>query len=162
MAMDRMDNQNNSLDKVRKGLKAQDEIELPMNEDFFDRLHDKIMMEVEQTEIAPTPFLMMPRNLLRAHWRGWLYPTGAIMSVLLMVSFLIPQVSKVNQGLQRVGLLSDGRERIVTEALLSPEDLSKTLISSQTESDFFVDVASESSENLSIAKLQKIMGERVQ
>lgn len=159
--MDRMDNRNNNLDKVRNGLKAQNEIELPINEDFFDRLHDKIMFEVEQTEIAPTPFLMTPRNLLSAHWRGWVYPAGAIMSVAAMIAILMPQVSKVNQGLQRVGLLSDGRERIVAEALLSPEDLSKTLISSQTESDFFVDVASESSENLSIAKLQKIMGDSV-
>ncbi|MFM6929308.1 MAG: hypothetical protein ACKOX6_12650 [Bdellovibrio sp.] len=158
--MNRTDNQNN-LDKVRKGLKAQNEIELPMNEDFFDRLHDKIMLEVEQTEIVPVPFLMTPRSILRAHWRGWVYPTGAIMSVAAMIAILMPQVSKVNQGLQRVGLLSDGRERIVAEALLSPEDLSKTLISSQTDSDFFVDVASESSENLTIAKLQKIMGDSV-
>ncbi|MGE5087121.1 MAG: hypothetical protein ACM3MG_12520 [Bacillota bacterium] len=160
--MDRIDKKNYNLNKVRKGLKAQEELELPLNADFFDRLHDKIMSEVEQTEIAPAPFLMTPRNMFRAHWRGWVYPTGALMSVAAMVAVLMPQVSKVNEGLQRVGLLSDGRERIVAEALLSPEDLSKTLISSQTDSDFFVDVASESSENLTIAKLQKIMGDSVQ
>ncbi|WP_413613148.1 hypothetical protein [Bdellovibrio sp. HCB-110] len=147
------------MDKVRKGLKATDELELPMNEDFFDRLHDKIMAEVEQTEIAPAPLLMKPRNVLRAHWRGWLYPAGGMMSLFLFSALLLGQVSKVNQSMQRVGLLSDGHERIVAQALLSPEDLSQTLISTQSESDFFMDVASESFENLSVAKFNKIMGE---
>ncbi|UYL09038.1 hypothetical protein B9G69_000420 [Bdellovibrio sp. SKB1291214] len=150
----------NRLDKVRKNLKANDDLEMTMSDDFFDRLHDKIMMEVEHKVIEPTPMLMRPRNLLRAHWRGWLYPAGGIMSVILMTVFLAPQLAKVNQGMQRAGLLSDGRERIVTEAILSPEYLSQTLISSQTDSDFFVDVARESSENFKVAKLQKIMGGR--
>ncbi|WP_295901176.1 hypothetical protein [uncultured Bdellovibrio sp.] len=147
------------MDKVRKGLKASDDLELPMSEDFFDRLHDKIMAEVEQTEIAPAPILMTPRNVLRAHWRGWLYPAGGVMSLFLFSALLLSQVSKVNQSMQRVGLLSDGHERIVAQALLSPEDLSQTLISTQSESDFFMDVASESFENLSVAKFNKIMGE---
>ncbi|MNT20519.1 hypothetical protein D3C72_1558290 [compost metagenome] len=72
---------------------------------------------------------------------------------------LLGQVSKVNQSMQRVGLLSDGHERIVAEALLDPADLSQTLISSQNESDFFVDVASESFENLSVSKVNQLMGE---
>jgi hypothetical protein len=148
----------NRLDKVRKNLKANDDLEMTMSDDFFDRLHDKIMSEVEQVVIEPAPVLMRPRNMLRAHWRGWLYPTGGIMSVLFMTTFMVPHLAKVNQGMQRAGLLSDGRERIVTEAILSPEDLSQTLISSQTDSDFFVDVARESSENFKVAKLQKIMG----
>lgn len=147
------------MDKVKKNLKGMEDLELPMNEDFFDRLHDKIMAEVEKTEIAPPPMLMTPRNLLRSHWRGWLYPAGGMMSLFVFASLLMTQVSKVNQSMQRVGLLSDGHERIVAEALLSPEDLSQTLISSQSESDFFMDVASESFENLSVAKIKKIMGE---
>lgn len=147
------------LEKVRKNLKAADDLELPMSEDFFERLHDKIMAGVEQTEMAPPPMLMTPRNLLRAHWRGWLYPAGGVMSLFVFSSLLLSQVSKVNQSMQRAGLLSDGHERIVAEALLSPEDLSRTLISTQSESDFFMDVASESFENLSVAKFNKIMGE---
>ncbi len=159
--MDRMDDQNVRLDKVRKKIKAADDFEMSMSDDFFDQLHDKIMAKVEEAEMAPPPVLMTPRNLLRSHWRGWLYPVGGLMSLMLMSSLLMTQVSKVNQSIQRVGLLSDGHERIVAEALLAPEDLSQTLISTQSESDFFVDVASESFENLSVAKFNKIMGESV-
>ncbi|MBV2167703.1 MAG: hypothetical protein KUL82_03250 [Bdellovibrio sp.] len=156
--MDRKDPMDR-MDKVRKGLKAADDLELPMNDDFFDRLHDKIMAEVDKTEVAPPPMLVTPRNLLRAHWRGWLYPAGGVTSLFVLAFLLMPQVSKVNQSMQRVGLFSDGHERIVAEALLSPEDLSQTLISTQSESDFFMDVARESFENLSVSKFNKIMGE---
>lgn len=149
----------NSLDKLRKDLKSRDALELPMNDDFFERLHGKIMAEVEKTEMAPASVLMTPRNLLRSHWRGWLYPAGGVISLFLFTSLLMTQVSKVNQSMRRVGLLSDGRERIVAEALLSPGDLSQTFISTQSESDFFMDVASESFENLSEANFNKMMGE---
>jgi hypothetical protein len=155
MDMNRFDR----TDKVRKGLKAADDFEMQMSEDFFDRLHDKIMAEVEQTEIKPQPMLMTPRNMLRAHWRGWLYPMAGVASVFVFTSMLLGQVSKVNQSMQRVGLLSDGHERIVAEALLDPADISQTLISSQNESDFFVDVAAESFENLSVSKVNQLMGE---
>ncbi|HWU42644.1 MAG TPA: hypothetical protein VN132_04365 [Bdellovibrio sp.] len=158
--MDRTD-RNDRLENVRKKLKAADEFEMMMSDDFFDQLHSKIMARVEQTEIAPAPVLLTPRNLLRAHWRGWVYPAGGLFSLFMMSCLLLGQVSKVNQSMRRVGLFSDGRERIVAEALLSPEDLSQTLISSESESDFFVDVASESFENLSVAKFNKIMGESV-
>ncbi|MGZ3768353.1 MAG: hypothetical protein ACXVCP_03760 [Bdellovibrio sp.] len=140
-------------------LKKLDDIELPMDDAFFDRLHDKIMAEVDKTEIAPTPVFMKSRKLLRSHWRGWLYSIGGVSSVLVLGSLLMSQFSHINETMQRVGLFSDGHERIVAEALLSPEQLNQTLISTQNESDFFMDVASESFENLSVAKLNKIMNE---
>lgn len=158
--MDRMD-RNDRLDTVRKKMKAADDFEMSMSDDFFDQLHDKIMAKVDEVEMAPAPVLLTPRNMLRSHWRGWLYPVGGLMSLFVMSSLLLGQVSRVNQSMQRVGLLSDGHERIVAEALLSPGDVSQTLISTQNESDFLVDVASESFETLSVAKFNKIMGESV-
>ena len=151
------------LDTVRKSLKNADELEykMPMNEDFFDRLHDKIMAEVEKTEIAPapSPLVIHSRNMLRAHWRSWLYPAAGITSLLLIAGLLVPQLSGVSESMQRAGLYSDGHERIIERALLNPEELSQTFITSQSEADFFMDVASESFENLSVAKFNKIMGE---
>lgn len=157
--VDMMDDRFDRTDKIRKGLKKADDFEMMLNEEFFDKLHSKIMAEVEKTEVAPPPMLMTPRNLLRAHWRGWLYPAGGMLSLFVFTSMLLGQVSKVSESMQRVGLLSDGHERIVAEALLDPSDMSQTLISTQSESDFFVDVAAESIETLSISKLNQIMGE---
>src|SRR3989344_6181380 len=36
-----------------KKLKAEDPIELPMDEKFFDNLHSRIMLSVEKTEVKP-------------------------------------------------------------------------------------------------------------
>lgn len=150
-----------TMEKVRRGLKAADDLELPpMSTDFFDKLHDKIMAEVEQTEMAPPPLLMKQRNYLRAHWRGWLYTSGSMAAVATVAVMLSSPLAQLSVTMQKAGLVSDGHERIVAEALQSPEDFSQTLISSQSEADFFVDVASESFENLSVAKFNKLMGER--
>lgn len=147
------------VSKIKQELKMQDDFELRLDDAYFDRLHDKIMKKVDETVMVPAPVLLTPRNLLRSHWRGWLYPSGGILSLFLLTSVLMTQVSKVNHSLERVGLFSDGHERIVQEALLSPEDLSQTLISTQSESDFFIDLAAESFENLSVAKFKQVMGE---
>lgn len=158
--MDRLDNRSPNMEKMRKRLKAEDDMELPMNDEFFDRLHDKIMAEVDKTELAPPPVFMSSRNKLRDHWRGWLYPTGGLMSLALMASLLVSQVSEVNRSMQRAGLASDGQARIAAEVILTPENLSQTLISTQSEADFLMDVAQESFENLSVANFNKIMGEK--
>lgn len=149
------------LEKVRQTLKNADDIEMrmPMNEDFFDNLQSKIMAEVEKTEIRRTPPLLGARMLLRSHWRSWRYPAGGITSLLVMVAIFAPEFAKWNQSMQRAGLSSDGRERIIEQALQDPDVLSQTLITAQSEADFFMDVASESFENLSETKFNKIMGE---
>lgn len=158
--MDRM-NTTERMEKIRRGLKQKDdvELELPVDEAFFEQLHDKIMAEVEKIEIKPAPPLLRSRNILRASWRGWVYPAGGITSLLILAALMVPQVSKLTQSMQRAGLLSDGRERIVAAAVSIPQDLSQTFISTQSESDFFMDVARESFENLSVAKFNKLMGE---
>lgn len=145
-------NRTERLDKVRKGLRASDDLELPMSDDFFDKLHDKIMAEVEKTDIAPIP-------LFRTRWREWANPVGGVLSLFLLTFIALNQTDKFNQSMERAGLASDGRERIVSEALLSPDDLSQTLITTQNESDFFIDVAGESFENLTVSKINQIMGE---
>jgi len=55
-----------------------EEAQLPNNQAYFDRLHDRIMARVEDTEME-SPVSPAARSfeksakLLRDHWRGWLY-----------------------------------------------------------------------------------------
>ncbi len=62
--------------KMRKNLKAQDTLDLPMDPAFYDKLHEKIMSKVDETIMLPKPFLETPRRLLKMHWREWIYPVG--------------------------------------------------------------------------------------
>ena len=118
------------------------------------------MAQVEEVEMAPPPVLMKPKSYLKTHLRTWLYSVGSLSTMMLVAGLLSSQFMRVQQSMVRVGLVSDGRERIISEAVLSPEDFSQTLISSQSEADFFVDVASDSFENLSVAKFNQLMGEK--
>lgn len=55
-----------------------EEVQLPNNQAYYDRLHDKIMARIEDAEME-TPAGSVVRSfekstrLLRDHWRGWLY-----------------------------------------------------------------------------------------
>jgi len=55
-----------------------EEVLLPINPAYYDRLHDKIMARIEETEME-TPARPVAKvfekssRLLRDHWRGWLY-----------------------------------------------------------------------------------------
>lgn len=155
-----MDNMNSNRDlyKVERKLRSRD-MQLNLDEAFYERLHNKIMNEVSKTEIQETTLWHRSRNLVRAHWKGWTYPVGGMMALFALVMALTPHMSNFNQTLERAGLYSDGQERILQEALLDPELLSQTLIISQQDSDFFMDVAQYSFENFTIEKINKLMGE---
>jgi hypothetical protein len=63
--------------KQLPGMELEDVL-LPTNPKYYDRLHDKIMARIEETEME-TPagpamkVLDKSTRLLRDHWRGWLY-----------------------------------------------------------------------------------------
>ena len=55
-----------------------EDVMLPNNPAYYDRLHDRIMARIEDTEMeAPlrpvTRAYEKSAKLLRDHWRGWLY-----------------------------------------------------------------------------------------
>ncbi len=143
------------MEKIRQTLKSLEDLELPMSGDFFDQMHDQIMAQVEETVLEPQPALLKPRNFLRAHWRGWLYPAGGTLAFVLALGFFLSSVDLRQKP--QVLVLNESGEKLVAAAIRSPSDIG--LFSSQTEADFFVDVASQSFENLNISQFNKIMGE---
>ena len=151
-------NSNKDLNQIKRKLRSND-TQLMLDDAFFERLHDKIMTEVSKTEVKEVTLWHKSRSLLKAHWKDWSYPAGGLLALLALVMLLTPQMSKINETMMRAGLYSDGNERIIQEALLDPSVLSQTLIISQTETDFFMDVAKDSFENFSIERINKIMGE---
>lgn len=151
-------NSNKDLNQVKRKLRSNDN-QLMLDDAFFEKLHDKIMTEVSKAEIKEVTLWHKSRSLLKAHWKDWSYPAGGMLALLALVMLLTPQMSKINETMMRAGLYSDGNERILQEALLDPSVLSQTLIISQTETDFFMDVAKDSFENFSIERINKVMGE---
>lgn len=64
---------NNNL-KMKQRLRRWDDVEVPMDGEFFDRLHDKIMSKIEEIEIEspiphlpPAPSPSTPKPIGRPH-----------------------------------------------------------------------------------------------
>ena len=77
------------------------------------------------------------------------------------ICLLLPgHLNSFQKTVQRAGLFSDGIERITQELIQEPDILSQTLFGTQSEGDFFMDVASESFEHLEREDLILKMGVR--
>lgn len=130
--------------QIKRQLKLTQEQEIPMNQEFYDRLHDKIMAAVEQVEIQPISRIDSTQQVLKRHWRQWTKSVFSIvvaMVALGSLSWVFSQSADKAWSSSRTVQLMENENLILSEAVLSPEDFSNSSISYQSENDFFVDVA---------------------
>jgi hypothetical protein len=144
--------------QLKRTLKAEPAMELPMDDAFYERMHDRIMAAVEQTEIAPEPKWQKPARVIKANWKSWLFAGGSMMMV-VVAALQTPSVVSSFLDESHVVKVVRNEKAITEETLKSPENFSETLISYQTQDDFFVDVAERSFHDLSQEHVREIMGE---
>lgn len=131
-----------------KKLKAEDPIELPMDQEFFDNLHNKIMLSVDKTEVKPVSkwtktwvFLekktLVPRAKAKKVVRLGITATTIATGVGLL-NFglnLSTQMSSVQVNLNKSSILS--------EAKRNPVEWSELAVNYQDENDFYADILSQ-------------------
>lgn len=158
---------------LEKQLKQSENIELPMDEAFFDRLHDQIMAEVEKTEIKPTTRWSKTREFLEravTHYRPSHYPraaksvklalTGVVLTLglgLELASFsIMSSTQKLQQQKQAELVQLEKQAQLVAEqALEKPEEWVEMAVQGSNAQDFYADVLAEklTSEQLKDLKL---------
>lgn len=143
---------------LKRVLRKNDEIELPMDEAFYDRLHDKIMLAVEDIEIAPASVWQKPRRQLLTHWKSWMVSGGSVIMILI-ASMQTPMVAKSFLNDSHVVQVVKNEDAFNSETTGAPEAFSDSLIVYQNQGDFFVDVAERSFHDLSKEHVREIMGE---
>lgn len=85
--------------ECKRALKAfddiYDDIELPLGGDFYQQLHDKIMAQIEQTEIKPISKteqrIQLTKNLVQKNWRKIFY-SGTVGIALMVLCFQSTQM----------------------------------------------------------------------
>ena len=144
--------------EVKRALKAKSKEDYPLEGFDFDALHNRIMAAVEKTEIAPVSIFDKPKNLIKTQWKSWLVTGSSLMMIFLA---LLQAPSFLHQSLDQSHTVQvvKNEDDFSAESLKSPEDFSHTLISYQSESDFFVDVAERTFHDLSKEQMREIMGE---
>ena len=133
---------------VRK-MKTEDSLELPMDDQFFDQLHQNIMCAVEKTEIKPVKkwqktwvFLEQQAAPYRARARkaaklGLAAVTFSLVMGLIHMSFKTYQQAE----LARIDI---NKRSIIEEAQKNPLAWSQLVANYENETDFYAEVLSQS------------------
>jgi hypothetical protein len=141
---------------LKQQLKKEDPIELPMDELFFDKLHDKIMAEIEHTEIRPAAsrwrksweFLeskatyYRPSNNVRTLHIVKMGLVGV--SLTLGLGLASMSMKLFNMSSEQMAVANDQHRKVIIEqALEQPQDWVEMAASVQNDSDFYADVLNE-------------------
>lgn len=153
-------NQLNSHDekKIVNQLIQEDPAADLFDDAYFDQLHDKIMVRVENLPIKKPTRLDRVKVYLRAHYRSWLYGTGVSISMLSLFLVAFQLVGQIKTTTLTMLDSRRGEEQIIAKMKAKDMVETQTLMGYQAESDFFVDVAALSNENLDIEQLKQAMG----
>ena len=145
-------------------IKKEDPVELPMDELFFDKLHDKIMAEVEKTEIKPTNRWSKAWVFLESKARYYrpannaktlhVVKMGVVgVSLTLGLSLAMTSLKLFNMSSQSQ-LASNNKQMILQEALEHTQDWVEMAASVQNDSDFYADVINQRLSNNQGSDLQ--------
>ena len=144
-------------------LKAEDAIELPMDEQFFDNLHNKIMLSVAKTEIKPVN-----------KWeKTWVFLEQKTMNkrakLKKAVKFGITALAiTLGAGIMNFGIDFAGQNvftkknqntnTIILEAKNNPIEWSELVVNYQNENDFYADVLSQRGHE-TIVEIDKVIAQ---
>lgn len=129
-------------------LKKEDPVELPMDEMFFEKLHDKIMQSVEKTEIKPLNkwsktwvFLERKAKSHRAKIKKAVKLSLVATTLALGALLFNLSANYVNQA--ALAKIEINKTSILSVAQTSPVEWAELIVNYQNENDFYADILSQ-------------------
>lgn len=139
---------------LREQLKREDPIELPMDDMFFDKLHDKIMADVAKTEIKPATSKWAKPWVFLEQQARYYRPSNNVRTLHVVKMGLVGISLTLGLGLATMSLklfdmssqnqmAANNRQLIIEQALENPQDWVEMAASVQNDSDFYAEVLNE-------------------
>lgn len=138
---------------LREQLRREDPIELPMDDMFFDKLHDKIMADVAKTEIKPASSRLSKSWEFLERQAHYYRPSNNVRTLHVVKMGLVGVSLTLGLGLATMSLklfdmssqnqIASNRQIIIEQALENPQDWVEMAASVQNDSDFYADVMNE-------------------
>lgn len=138
---------------LREQLKREDPIELPMDEMFFDKLHDKIMADVAKTEIKPAASKWAKPWVFLERQARYYRPSNNVHTLRVVKMGLVGISLTLGLGLATMSLklfdmsaqnqMASNKQMIIEQAYENPQDWVEMAASVQNDSDFYADVLNE-------------------
>jgi hypothetical protein len=138
---------------LREQLRREDPIELPMDDMFFDKLHDKIMADVAKTEIKPASSRLSKSWEFLERQAHYYRPSNNVRTLHVVKMGLVGVSLTLGLGLATMSLklfdmssqnqIASNRQIIIEQALENPQDWVEMAASVQNDSDFYAEVMNE-------------------
>lgn len=142
---------------LHEELKKESATFFELDEAFFEKLHDDIMLKVDQVEVKKVSSWQRIANRLRENAKILSQRLGAQVVMAMVVVSVIFQVYRIENRWRQT--MNDFQtEAFVLQALQDPGKMSQSVLTHQNESDFFLDVANRSFDDLNLNKLDQLLG----
>lgn len=138
---------------LKEQLKREDPIELPMDDMFFDRLHDKIMADVAKTEVKPATSKWAKPWVFLERQARYYRPSNNIKTLHLVKMGMVGISLTLGLGLATMSLklfdmssqnqIASNKQMIIEQALQNPQDWVEMAAAVQNDSDFYAEVLNE-------------------
>lgn len=140
---------------IEQKLKKEDHVELPMDNEFFDQMHDKIMQAIEKTEIKSQTKWTKTWVFLETKNRRFLPAQLIVMKTVFAVF-----VASLSLGLAQLSLglfqqthelqVSHNQQKIINTVAAAPADWAELAAVSQRDSDLYAEILNEKIDGKSI------------
>jgi hypothetical protein len=127
-------------------LKKEDPIELPMDEMFFEKMHQQIMQAVDKTEIKQQTKWSKTKVFLETKGRKYLPDNGKVLKTVFMmfVASLTLGLGGLSAGLFKkthdLQVASLNQKKILIEAVRAPDAWNDLAAMSQNDSDLYQEI----------------------
>lgn len=149
--------------QMRRTLKQSGETKTPLDDAYFERLHDRIMSQIEVTKVEPVSrldsILNWSMSVFKHHAWSFLQLTSAAALFVIFCGKSTDFVQNVWSSSRTVQRAQNDK-KIVKVALQSPEDLSASFISFQKNDDFLMEVAANAMNDLSHDQFREFIGQK--
>ena len=147
---------------IKQTLKKEDYIELPMDDSFFEKMHDQIMQSLDKTEIKSQPKWSKTRVFLEQSSQR--YRSTYKKVVKLAVISLVTSIAIGFLGVSRQLYIAvetqknlNNQAKIIQEAQKNPEEWAGLVVNYQSENDFYAEVLSRRSDLVTMVEIDKVL-----
>ena len=144
-----------------KKMRAEDAVELPMDDAFFDKLHNKIMSAVDKTEVKPQSkwsktWVFLERSTVnpRSKLKKAVKLSITAFSLFVGVSLLNATLSQYQISAYAVEDVN--KSSILNEAQKNPLEWQQLVATYQNENDFYADILSQR-DSETIVEIDKVI-----
>lgn len=129
-------------------MKTEDPVELPMEDLFFDQLHNNIMAAVEKTEIKKPTKWQKAQIFLERESQPWQAKARkaakfSLAAVTLMLGLSVLNYSFTTYQKAEIARLDINKKSILSEAQKNPQAWSQMAANFENENDFYAEVLSQ-------------------